>query len=176
MIALRSGQSKISHEHYVDAISEVQAKKKGKLSQSSPEPSPADAYLVFPCRHCKLLRVIAKLHATEPGKRFCTPRDRNTELLVKSAKGHVNPRILLYNCIHNEFKCILHPLPRQQDILCLENSCKAGQMDGHVICRTLSRKTYRVSHQQLPQTELLILTFPKVQSPGGLRSPKLARS
>lgn len=28
MIALRSGQSKISHEHYVDAISEVQAKKK----------------------------------------------------------------------------------------------------------------------------------------------------
>lgn len=28
MIALRSGQSKISHEHYVDAIAEVQAKKK----------------------------------------------------------------------------------------------------------------------------------------------------
>ena len=28
MIALRSGQAKISHEHYVDAISEVQAKKK----------------------------------------------------------------------------------------------------------------------------------------------------
>jgi 26S proteasome regulatory subunit T5 len=28
MIALRLGQSKISHEHYVDAISEVQAKKK----------------------------------------------------------------------------------------------------------------------------------------------------
>jgi hypothetical protein len=28
MIALRKGQSKIGHEHYVDAISEVQAKKK----------------------------------------------------------------------------------------------------------------------------------------------------
>ena len=28
MIALRSGQSKISHEHYVDAIAEVQSKKK----------------------------------------------------------------------------------------------------------------------------------------------------
>jgi len=32
MIALRSGQSKISHEHYVDAISEVQAKKKVRFA------------------------------------------------------------------------------------------------------------------------------------------------
>jgi 26S proteasome regulatory subunit T5 len=29
MIALRMGKNKISHEHYVDAIAEVQAKKKG---------------------------------------------------------------------------------------------------------------------------------------------------
>lgn len=38
MIALRTGHSKISHEHYVDAISEVQAKKKdvGKSTRSSP--------------------------------------------------------------------------------------------------------------------------------------------
>ena len=37
MIALRKGQSKIGHEHYVDAISEVQAKKKARssLDQSS---------------------------------------------------------------------------------------------------------------------------------------------
>lgn len=34
MIALRKGQSKISHEHYVDAISEVQAKKKVSLQRS----------------------------------------------------------------------------------------------------------------------------------------------
>lgn len=34
MIALRKGQSKISHEHYVDAISEVQAKKKVSLHRS----------------------------------------------------------------------------------------------------------------------------------------------
>ena len=34
MIALRMGKNKISHEHYVDAIAEVQAKKKGKLFQS----------------------------------------------------------------------------------------------------------------------------------------------
>ena len=32
MIALRSGKSKISHEHYVDAIAEVQAKKKVSLT------------------------------------------------------------------------------------------------------------------------------------------------
>lgn len=35
MIALRSGQSKISHEHYVDAISEVQAKKKVSAATTS---------------------------------------------------------------------------------------------------------------------------------------------
>jgi len=34
MIALRMGKNKISHEHYVDAIAEVQAKKKGMLVQS----------------------------------------------------------------------------------------------------------------------------------------------
>ncbi|KAF2724904.1 26S proteasome subunit P45 [Polychaeton citri CBS 116435] len=32
MIALRNGQSKISHEHYVDAIAEVQAKKKDTVN------------------------------------------------------------------------------------------------------------------------------------------------
>jgi len=32
MIALRGGRSKISHEHYVDAISEVQAKKKDTVN------------------------------------------------------------------------------------------------------------------------------------------------
>ena len=32
MIALRNGHSKISHEHYVDAISEVQAKKKDTVN------------------------------------------------------------------------------------------------------------------------------------------------
>lgn len=34
MIALRMGKNKISHEHYVDAIAEVQAKKKGMFFQS----------------------------------------------------------------------------------------------------------------------------------------------
>jgi 26S proteasome regulatory subunit T5 len=32
MIALRKGHTKIMHEHFVDGIAEVQAKKKGKSS------------------------------------------------------------------------------------------------------------------------------------------------
>ena len=36
MIALRMGKNKISHEHYVDAIAEVQAKKKGMSVAGSP--------------------------------------------------------------------------------------------------------------------------------------------
>jgi 26S proteasome regulatory subunit T5 len=35
MIALRMGKNKISHEHYVDAIAEVQAKKKGMFHSTS---------------------------------------------------------------------------------------------------------------------------------------------
>lgn len=34
MIALRSGKNKIGHEHYVDAIAEVQAKKKDVSNES----------------------------------------------------------------------------------------------------------------------------------------------
>jgi 26S proteasome regulatory subunit T5 len=37
MIALRTSQTKISHEHYVDAIAEVQAKKKETGKMSSPD-------------------------------------------------------------------------------------------------------------------------------------------
>lgn len=40
MIALRSGKSKISHEHYVDAIAEVQAKKKEVCISHYPHPHP----------------------------------------------------------------------------------------------------------------------------------------
>jgi hypothetical protein len=40
MIALRMGKTKIGHEHYVDAITEVQAKKKEVSSPSCETPSP----------------------------------------------------------------------------------------------------------------------------------------
>lgn len=39
MIALRKGMTKIGHEHYVDAIAEVQAKKKDTVSTSDPSPT-----------------------------------------------------------------------------------------------------------------------------------------
>lgn len=39
MIALRKGMTKIGHEHYVDAIAEVQAKKKDTVSKSNPSPT-----------------------------------------------------------------------------------------------------------------------------------------
>lgn len=39
MIALRKGMTKIGHEHYVDAIAEVQAKKKDTVSNLNPSPT-----------------------------------------------------------------------------------------------------------------------------------------
>lgn len=54
MIALRMGKNKISHEHYVDAISEVQAKKKGTLHYRSHVIN----HTLTRNRHCQLLRVM----------------------------------------------------------------------------------------------------------------------
>ena len=63
MIALRSGKNKISHEHYVDAIAEVQAKKKevsvidlSRLNQPRLPAVPSDKANYF--LDCQLLRVI----------------------------------------------------------------------------------------------------------------------
>ena len=53
MIALRMGKNKIGHEHYVDAIAEVQAKKKGMLSSSS-----VMNILLTRYRHRQLLRIM----------------------------------------------------------------------------------------------------------------------
>lgn len=61
MIALRSGQRKISHEHYVDAIAEVQAKKKD-VSASERwccRMQVEHANLIFTFLDCQLLRVRA---------------------------------------------------------------------------------------------------------------------
>jgi 26S proteasome regulatory subunit T5 len=55
MIALRSGRSKITHEHYVDAISEVQAKK--KVCAPSRALFMARIKLTNLTGHCQLLRL-----------------------------------------------------------------------------------------------------------------------
>lgn len=54
MIALRMGKNKISHEHYVDAIAEVQAKKKGNYSLNSPR----GRLLLTYNRHRQLLCIV----------------------------------------------------------------------------------------------------------------------
>ena len=53
MIALRKGFAKIGHEQFVDAIADVQAKKKGNL----PSPKPPDHFRLTQCRHRKFLRL-----------------------------------------------------------------------------------------------------------------------
>lgn len=55
MIALRMGKNKIGHEHYVDAIAEVQAKKKGK-----PLLSPLAKPFLMNYRHRQLLCIVSR--------------------------------------------------------------------------------------------------------------------
>lgn len=57
MIALRSGKNKIGHEHYVDAIAEVQAKKKDVSDSPRPDPNHPYSVLMFPPLDCQLLRL-----------------------------------------------------------------------------------------------------------------------
>jgi len=101
MIALRGGQSKISHEHYVDAISEVQAKKKGKSSQSLPQPPKFDAYAIFPSRYCQFLcLILLLLRGTELGKRFSILRNRNASIWInfRVRSRDTCPRSYHMNC------------------------------------------------------------------------------
>ena len=60
MIALRMGKNKIGHEHYVDAIAEVQAKKKD-VSSCAPESPKADMTVLTQLLDCQLLRIILSL-------------------------------------------------------------------------------------------------------------------
>jgi 26S proteasome regulatory subunit T5 len=61
MIALRMGKNKISHEHYVDAIAEVQAKKKGTLSLSLLLPFLFSRILLTRSRYGQLLCIDLEL-------------------------------------------------------------------------------------------------------------------
>ena len=86
MIALRSGQSKISHEHYVDAIAEVQAKKKvsdiGFASNGS-------ELTVFP-GHGQLLRLSACIISLP------TPRRKSLLRLLALAAGQIDQMKRVY--------------------------------------------------------------------------------
>jgi 26S proteasome regulatory subunit T5 len=74
MIALRKGQNKIGHEHYVDAISEVQAKKKvrqllGRFTSES------------------LLIIIARTPSTSTLKRYAIMTDQALQRCVCNING-----------------------------------------------------------------------------------------
>jgi 26S proteasome regulatory subunit T5 len=74
MIALRKGQNKIGHEHYVDAISEVQAKKKvrqllGRFTSES------------------LLIIIARTPSTSTLKRYAIMTDQTLQRCVCNING-----------------------------------------------------------------------------------------
>lgn len=71
MIALRMGKNKIGHEHYVDAITEVQAKKK-EVSNIEDPLSPDGALTRQP--DCELLRIIAELSVVRGGPGRCDHR------------------------------------------------------------------------------------------------------
>lgn len=80
MIALRSGQSKISHEHYVDAIAEVQAKKKvGEIDFASNEPE-----LTAFSGHGQLLRLSACIIS------LATPPRKSLLRLLALAAGQID--------------------------------------------------------------------------------------
>lgn len=67
MIALRMGKNKIGHEHYVDAIAEVQAKKKD-VSLSAAEPPQAPVTVLTQELDRQLLRIILSLAGTMEGR------------------------------------------------------------------------------------------------------------
>lgn len=71
MIALRKGQNKIGHEHYVDAISEVQAKKKVSY-----------LYLCFMLRSNDVLMSMLRTRSTSTLKRYATMEARALEWCV----------------------------------------------------------------------------------------------
>lgn len=67
MIALRMGKNKIGHEHYVDAIAEVQAKKKD-VSLSAAELTRPPVTVLTQELDRKLLRIILSLAGTMEGR------------------------------------------------------------------------------------------------------------
>jgi 26S proteasome regulatory subunit T5 len=68
MIALRGGRSKISHEHYVDAIAEVQAKKKVSFFGTNPFIFASQCFEIYDADffcaigYCQLLRLSKRSH------------------------------------------------------------------------------------------------------------------
>lgn len=82
MIALRMGKNKISHEHYVDAIAEVQAKKK---EVSFPNNASLSAHMSIP-----LTTLLARRPSTSTLRRlvFVSAEDRARRVMFPWSQGH----------------------------------------------------------------------------------------
>ena len=92
MIALRTGHSKISHEHYVDAISEVQAKKKVSSPSSNHGWTRTLLTATYRIRSTFMLkRAIAWRYITSRFHRACTIPDELFETIRTSMKDHSRP-------------------------------------------------------------------------------------
>ncbi len=90
MIALRMGKNKISHEHYVDAIAEVQAKKKEvsfRPPSNSPDSLPSFAALTYTDRPSTFMpNIEARLRALTVGGRFSHLEQRKTQGQVRMGR------------------------------------------------------------------------------------------
>jgi 26S proteasome regulatory subunit T5 len=106
MIALRSGKNKIGHEHYVDAIAEVQAKKKD-VSPHTVEATKTELQLITICRRSTSMRE-KRVHAYTSG---CTcpgaarqPSRSTAGVNYGGAAGHVVSLVLLQLSRHSLLK------------------------------------------------------------------------
>lgn len=102
MIALRSGKNKIGHEHYVDAITEVQAKKKDVSNMYIP--GLRLPRLTFTA-DCQLLRIKKQISTQTSRSRawYRNPHDRRSCNITSMARCQIQHRALL---IFNAFYCI----------------------------------------------------------------------
>jgi ATP-dependent 26S proteasome regulatory subunit len=94
MIALRKGQNKIGHEHYVDAISEVQAKKKVRRFSCH-----------FPSK--ALLMILLRTLSTSTLKRYAITADHGPQRCVCNING-IDVRQIQTYCVVETHP---HPLP-----------------------------------------------------------------
>lgn len=118
MIALRMGKNKIGHEHYVDAITEVQAKKKEVSNIWDPH-SPVG---LLTCHSdCQLLRIIVELSVVGGGHRRCDHRQGHLctitwhcALMIRRQSHVPDPRAVLKRLAYllpTSFDVYAHSVP-----------------------------------------------------------------
>jgi len=116
MIALRKGQSKIGHEHYVDAISEVQAKKKVSYSLRCG---------VFCCD--PVLTCLFRTRSTSMLKQYLTTAAQALEWCVCKTNG-IDVRQLDTPSTFTKLSILAHCRPGQGCIVAIVKSCLPSRL------------------------------------------------